>query len=414
MAKKELNVFNVSFLDLLSGALGAVLILFVIVPKLTSDITKQLEELEQIKELKVDVTKIENMMSKLKQSVPDAVFKELEERMNKLKTTVEDLALEVKSLQNKLAECDAKREKLREKVKQKEQRIKELEEQLKNNGTLVEQLKEEIETQKTQFTKEITELNGKITECDKEKAGLQQEIEETEKQVTTLEVKKSDLETEVEKLQKELAKAKEKIKNQTKEITGYKERLGFEFADKNVVFVVDISGSMDDDPEPQKLNEVQAGIKMMIATMSNDYKVDIVVYPKSADDRYGYKYGKLTKVTEDAKYDMYKYLTSLKAAGCTPTKEVMEYVLNSPSYADAGTIILLSDGLPTDRVSYTECEEYSDTSPIESFIKQTNGGKRVINCIGVGRDFRNRSTSDPKVRFMQNVAKQNGGFYIGF
>jgi len=32
-ARKEINIFSVSFLDLLSGALGAVLLLFVIIPK---------------------------------------------------------------------------------------------------------------------------------------------------------------------------------------------------------------------------------------------------------------------------------------------------------------------------------------------------------------------------------------------
>ncbi len=35
MARKEINVFGTSFLDLLSGALAAVIILFVIVPKLS-------------------------------------------------------------------------------------------------------------------------------------------------------------------------------------------------------------------------------------------------------------------------------------------------------------------------------------------------------------------------------------------
>ena len=113
MARKEINVFNVSFLDLLSGALGAVLILFIIIPKLTSDIERQLQELEQIKELKVDVGKIKSMMSELKQSVPTDLYTELETRMDKLETTITDLELEVKRLQDKLAECDEQRTELR-------------------------------------------------------------------------------------------------------------------------------------------------------------------------------------------------------------------------------------------------------------------------------------------------------------
>ena len=36
MAKKEINIFNISFLDLLSGALGAVIILYIIIPQYSS------------------------------------------------------------------------------------------------------------------------------------------------------------------------------------------------------------------------------------------------------------------------------------------------------------------------------------------------------------------------------------------
>ncbi|MCL2074293.1 MAG: hypothetical protein FWH18_10245 [Marinilabiliaceae bacterium] len=37
MQRKEINIFSISFLDLLSGALGAVLILFIIIPKMHSE-----------------------------------------------------------------------------------------------------------------------------------------------------------------------------------------------------------------------------------------------------------------------------------------------------------------------------------------------------------------------------------------
>ena len=54
MAKREINVFNVSFIDLLSGALGAVLILFIVIPKLTGDIKIIIDQMEQLQELKVE------------------------------------------------------------------------------------------------------------------------------------------------------------------------------------------------------------------------------------------------------------------------------------------------------------------------------------------------------------------------
>lgn len=415
MAKRELSVFSMSFLDLLSGALGAVLILFIIVPKLTSDIERQLEELEQIKELKVDAAKIENMMSELKKSVPDKIYKEMNSRVKKLNETVEELAIEVKSLQNKLAKCEDKRAKVIEQKKELERRVKELEEEINNNGSLVKQLKEEIETQKKSYEKKIKELEEKVKQEELAKAELQKQIEAKTTEVTKLEVKTTDLQTEVSKVMAELQKAQEENKRQSEQIAQYKDRMGLVVDNKNVVFVVDMSNSMDKEPEPQKIYEVKAGLKMMIATMDDSYNIDIVTYPKSRDERYRYKYGKLVPVTNKVKYDIYNHLTTLRALGCTPTKEVMEYVLDSPNYANAGTIILMSDGLPTRRIGGGgKCEDISATGEIESFIKSKNAGKRTINCIGVGKDFRTESSGDAKVKFLKNVAKQNGGFYIGF
>jgi len=69
MARKEINVFNVSFLDLLSGALGAVLLLFIVIPKLDASIKLKLEKLESIEQLEVDAKDIQTMMSKLEASV---------------------------------------------------------------------------------------------------------------------------------------------------------------------------------------------------------------------------------------------------------------------------------------------------------------------------------------------------------
>ena len=44
MPKKEINIFSISFLDLLSGALGAVIILYIIIPKLNAEEIELLDE----------------------------------------------------------------------------------------------------------------------------------------------------------------------------------------------------------------------------------------------------------------------------------------------------------------------------------------------------------------------------------
>lgn len=122
MARKEVNVFNLSMLDLLSGALGAILIIFVIIPKLSGDIKIALKELEQIKELKVDAKEIQDMIQELKKSVPQAElvkyqakFDQLEAQSQKLNQTIIDLQEEIKLLQDKLITCDKQRTELQEK-----------------------------------------------------------------------------------------------------------------------------------------------------------------------------------------------------------------------------------------------------------------------------------------------------------
>jgi hypothetical protein len=94
----------------------------------------------------------------------------------------------------------------------------------------------------------------------------------------------------------------------------------------------------------------------------------------------------------------------------------MEFVLKAPAYALAGTIVLLSDGIPTNRVSRNDCADKNEQelNQLVNDLTTLNAGKRVINVIGVGKDFRDRGTSQLKVRFMKDLAKRNEGFYVGF
>ena len=152
---------------------------------------------------------------------------------------------------------------------------------------------------------------------------------------------------------------------------------------------------------------------MMVANMNEKNKVDIVIFPKNKDERYGYKFGKLTTVSQSNKYAIYQYLSSLNARGCTPTRDVMDFVLSHSAYDAAGTIIYMSDGLPTVRLSDIKCGS-DDVNDLLGFIKNKNAGKHIINCIGVGKDFRNQVSGDKKVQFMKDLSSQNNGFYIGF
>ena len=55
MARQEINIFGTSFLDLLSGALAAVIILFIIIPKMTKEDVELLEKVKEIQEITTSI-----------------------------------------------------------------------------------------------------------------------------------------------------------------------------------------------------------------------------------------------------------------------------------------------------------------------------------------------------------------------
>ncbi|HNI44373.1 MAG TPA: VWA domain-containing protein [Chitinophagales bacterium] len=430
MARREIHIDYHLFLILFSKALGAMIILFIMVPKLTGDVKHKLEELEQLDELKQQVVQMDGMLAKLKKSVPEAVYKPLEQKFKEVQNTTKNLEARIESLQHSLAQCDNQRQFLQDRINKLEKELNALDSKTKESiETMIEvkeqrdKLQNELEVTKEQL-KDYEQIKKNLENKGELEKQLVQLQEEVNKQLLTIKNQEDKLKTQTEVTQntaeqikqlQETIKAKDQtIKLQQQQIADCKPnpKTGFDIKDKNVVFVVDLSGSMDDAPETDKLDQVKAGLKMMVATMDENYKVDVVIFPKSKTEEYGYKYGKLTTVTESTKYDIYRYLSSLKAFGCTPTRQAMNYVLDEPAYKAAGTIILLSDGAPTKRVGQLDCDD-DDIADVLADIKSKNSG-RVINCIGVGSDFRNENMSNKGVKFMNDLARENKGFYIGF
>ncbi len=425
MARKEINVFNVSFLDLLSGALGAVLLLFIVIPKLDASIVKKLEKLESIEELEMDAQEIESMMSQLQSSVSKSTFNGLKVKVDNLNAHVASLGAEAERLQQLLGQCQTERAEYIERIKKLSAELEQVKSKLQNDTDVNQELLAENEALKEEVTKkekQITYDKKKIESLEADAEAIKEEMakadrhkelykEEIKKLKEEIQAAKSDSNSTAQVEQK-LEQAENKIEQLTDKLQQYEEKLGLKFEDKNIVFMVDVSGSMDEDPEPEKLNEVRAGIKMLIANMDESYKVDIVIFPKGPQKDYDYLYGGLKPVTEKSKYEIYNYLSSLYARNCTPTRAAMDFVFKSPNYKSAGTITFMSDGTPTKR-SGTACPD----DPIDSVlghIKSLNKGSKVINTIGVGRDYRQVNSSQSKVTFMKKLAKQNKGFYIGF
>ena len=129
MSRKEINIFGTSFLDLLSGALAAVIILFVIVPKMSSE---QQDALDEIERLDIQVAELEDMMEQLRNSVPQDVYDRIQQQMEVLQSTVDELTADVENLQDRLAQAESENRTLREEVAR-------LREESSNNRELAEE-----------------------------------------------------------------------------------------------------------------------------------------------------------------------------------------------------------------------------------------------------------------------------------
>ncbi|WP_372651374.1 VWA domain-containing protein [Halobacteriovorax sp.] len=283
-SRREVNAFNISFLDLLSGALGAVIILFVAVPK-----AKQ--ETEHIK--------------------PPSQEKELKAKNHALQA-------EIESLEIKLAKIKAEAPPVIEKV----------------------------ETPKIDEVPKVEEVKQGILDVD----------------------------------------------------------VGFKFKGKKIVFLIDVSGSMQ---TMDKMGQVKAGLKMLITSMPKNYEIDVIHFP----GRYSAKYSSLWSYTqalgERQKGDVYRFLNKLKPKGATPTRSALKYAITA--YPDITDIVLLSDGAPTKANS----RGYDSIEEILSAVRKDNYKKIQINTIGVGPAFSLRSTTAASV-FLKTLAEESGGFFYGF
>lgn len=102
-------MFNLSFLDLLSGALAAVIILFILVPKMSRQHAEAVETLER---LEVTSSQLDSLMQLAQNAVPADLYAQIQERMEAMQRETAQLREEVEEMQRKLAECDETRAQL--------------------------------------------------------------------------------------------------------------------------------------------------------------------------------------------------------------------------------------------------------------------------------------------------------------
>lgn len=180
--------------------------------------------------------------------------------------------------------------------------------------------------------------------------------------------------------------------------------IGFKFKGKEILFIIDTSFSMI---EEDRMGQVKAGMKMLITSLSPDYKIEVIHYPYS--DRAPFKtlWGVPKDNTALNQMDVFDFIVGLRPAGGTPTREVLLFALQN--YEKITDVVLLSDGAPTLHNS----NKKDDINDILRVVREVNTNKVQINCIGVGSEFTKDKASD-RYKFLSQLSDESGGFFVGF
>lgn len=346
MARKEINVFGASFLDLLSGALGAVIILYILVPKINIPI----EEFEEQKKLSEEVEKLGLQLDELAGLIPEGELKAIQDQMDAIIQAKKELEQKVAGLQKELADCLQSREDLISKIKELEAQVEEKEKQIADLQSTIDDLRPYKEW---------------MVNC-----GFTPEDDCPETKTLAVDV-------------------------------------GFKFKGKNLLFIIDASGSMLDDG---RMGEVKAGIKMLITTMGPEFNCDIMWFADQQSRYYEPLFNGLRPMSDNNKSSCFSFLNGLTPDGGTPTGAALEYAFSNSGYDQMTDIILLSDGLPT-------VPEGITTQEILEMVRRS-AGDVAISTIGVGKHMLNpdpgkRDEVEAR-RFLEQLARENNGFFYGF
>lgn len=150
MRKKEVNPFNIAFLDLLSCALAAVIILFVIVPK--SDYQTSLFG-EEITSLKDELQLLDSLFSMMSEEYAQEEMVVLVDIFGRLNQNVLELENQTEQMANRLEELKVHNNSLEKKLEVAEENLEELSEENRrlrsSRAQLVNQVKQKEESKST-------------------------------------------------------------------------------------------------------------------------------------------------------------------------------------------------------------------------------------------------------------------------
>ena len=170
--------------------------------------------------------------------------------------------------------------------------------------------------------------------------------------------------------------------------------IGIRTEAKSFVFVIDLSGSM----EQYKQLMIET-TQSLIEPMSPMNKIQIMGFGEAAASSVvhwqpPYNLVSMNKQNKQAAMLYIQQNIPAMFGGGTPTFEALIQALKY----DAEAIILVTDGDPTD----------ATPDQIVNLITQMNAGQKQIHCIALG----SYALAVNETKFLQNLAKQNNGRFI--
>jgi len=186
------------------------------------------------------------------------------------------------------------------------------------------------------------------------------------------------------------AKVEEFLKKKAKEAEDLAEEMdmaefyGLPLEGKNILFLLDRSGSMAGD----RIETLKNELTEMISQMGEDRSFGFVMFPLDSFPSRG-----IDQAREPYKKRAIRYAEKISVTGATPVSDAVKYAFEKVvEKQNVDTIYLLSDGSPSKPPA--EVRKYIQSMNSELYVK--------IHCISIGGES----------QFLKDVAKDHSGNYI--
>lgn len=381
---RELVIFNLSFVDVICCALGAIILLFVITSQnLTQNVaeavrryrdeseranlaaqaaermeikmrqarskaeqeeqaaiearTLAMQNRDEATQAKIRAEKSEELAKQealqLKKTL--AELQQLSENEMRLQKNISALQNTINALQKKLGETSSQKGELSEALTQANQQLKSI---LDKSGDEQTKLLQELRVLRESDGKkdaEIEELKKEKELLAEQLKQLQQDIQQNSNKIEHIKSIETDREKQIELAQRKIEKLEEKIKT-----LGAKSIFGIEPEYRRVVFLVDRSGSL------RREKKIQQLIINTLSEILNHCSIDefAIIAFASSMEFYPPMKGTMVDGREEHKKKASEWYSKQSFTGQTYIREAIQRAYED--YGDLDAIFILTDGLP--------------------------------------------------------------------